>query len=235
MGNTKRSSTVARAVTTGRGKGAVTARQQPVSKNVAALSESLQTVVRQMLVDGATFEDVAEAILESGEPPVPLRAIESYFRSNLDIQKERITRRLQTAKALRESLSDPKSGHAELAEAVLITGLMGVNRRSVSSELQHAMRVKDQHVNQSLKEQAARLQVEKFAMDKKLLVARLRAEKTKQELVRTKLSHLKQALEGHGEDKMLGPEIIQQIHEIYGIVSIPDSLTSAGEGLNGKP
>lgn len=233
MGSEKRSSARAHPATALQPKRAKAAKQQPVSTTVEDLPTSLQEVIRRMLVDGATFEDVAEAIAESGEQQVPLRTIESYFRSNLDIQKDRITRQLQTAKVLREALTDPKSGHAELAEAVLITGLMGVNRRSASTGLQHAIRVKDQQANQILKEQASRLRIEKFAMDKKVLTARLKAERTKQELIRTKLSHLKQALDGSGEGKVLGPEIIQQIHEIYGIVSIPDSRTSGGEGLNG--
>ncbi|MGH9397179.1 MAG: hypothetical protein ACRD18_10065 [Terriglobia bacterium] len=233
MGSKKRCPTVINTKTNARPKKAKTPKHQPAYRNVPGLPPELRDLVRQMLVDGATFEDVVEAIAESGDTSIPLRAIESYFRSDLDIQKERIKRQLQTAKVLREALTDPKSGHTELAEAVLITGLMGVNRRSVSSSLQQAIRVKDQHANQSLKEEASRLRIEKFAMDKKVLAARLRAEETKQELIRTKLSHLQQALERNGEDKILGPEIIRQIHEIYGIVSVPNSDTSNSEGLRG--
>lgn len=175
--------------------------------------------MRQMLVDGSTFEDIAETLKGSDGGPVPLHTIEKYYRTNLDVQKERITRQVETAKVLKEALTSGKSGHAELAEAVLITGLMGVSRRTASLSMQQAIRVRDQQANERLKRQAFQLRLKKFALDQEVLAARLRAEQNKQELVRAKLSHLQRSLERSGKNKALGPEVIRQIHEIYGLVS----------------
>ncbi|MDE3178920.1 MAG: hypothetical protein KGM47_04590 [Acidobacteriota bacterium] len=196
-------------------------------KSIEELPQNLQSLVRRMLVDGATFEDVAESVGGPGNI-VPLqRSIENYFRSTPAVQKERITRQLKTAKVLRGALTNPESGHAELAEAVLITGLMGLSRRGASAGVQHAIRIKEQEANQKLREKTAKLRIEKFDLDRKVLAARLRAEETKQELIRTKLSHLAQSLEKSGESRKLGPEVIRQIHEIYGIVSVPGTNDEA--------
>lgn len=185
------------------------------------LPDDLKKAARQMLVEGATFEDVAEAVKASRKAAITERAIEIYFRSNLDVQEERIAHQVKTAKALKAALRKPHSSHAALAEAVLITGLMGMSRREASARVQQALRISEQEANLKLKKKTLDLRTEKLALDKRVLSARLAAEEAKQELVKAKLNHLRQAVEKKGDGKALGPEIIRQIHEIYGIVSVP--------------
>lgn len=196
------------------------------------LDEELQKLVRQMLIEGATFEDAAEAVKAAGVAKFPQRAIETYFRSNLALQEARIAHQVKAAKALKAALQKPGSSQAKLAEAVLITGLMGMSRKDSSVRLHHALRIREQEANLKLKKKALVLRTEKLEMDKRVLAARLTAEESKQELVRARLAHLQQALEKSGEDHALGPEVMRQIQEIYGIVSVPAS----GEigGMNGE-
>lgn len=185
------------------------------------LTDEMKDLARRMLVEGATFEDVAEAVKAASKCRIAERAIEIYFRSNLALQEARIAHQVKTAKALKAALKKPRSSHAALAEAVLITGLMGMSRREASARVQQALRISEQEANLKLKRKALDLRTEKLDLDKRVLTARLAAEEAKQELVRAKLNHLRQAVEKRGESKSLGPEIIRQIHEIYGIVSVP--------------
>ncbi len=199
-------------------------RQQPSSARkivtkVDELSPEAQHAVRDMLVGGSTFEDVVEAVDDLGEDMITVRAVEKHFRSDLNLQTDRIRRQLETARTLKQALRDPDSGQAELAEAVLITGLMGLRKRDEASGLQRAIRVKDQQENQRLKKDTYRLRVKKFDLDKKVLDARLRSEIAKLELLRAKVLQLKQAVDRESHDHALGPETIQRIQEIYGLIS----------------
>lgn len=196
--------------------------QLPLKRIVNKLEElpgEAQHTLREMLVGGATFEDTVEAVSDLGGATITVRAVEKYFRSDLNLQTQRIRRQLETARALKEALTDPQSAQAELAEAVLITGLLGLKKQDESSRLQRAIRVKDQHENQRLKNDTYRLRLKKFDLDKKLLDVRLRNEMAKLDLLRAKVLQLKQAVDREGQDHTLGPETIQRIQEIYGIVS----------------
>ncbi|MGH9358207.1 MAG: hypothetical protein ACRD1O_03405 [Terriglobia bacterium] len=190
-----------------------------VVNTVAELSSKAQETLREMLVGGATFEDAADAVSDLGEGTIAVHAVEKHFRSDLNLQTDRIRRQLETARKLKQALRDPQSGYAELAEAVLITGLMGLRRRDEISGLQRAIRVKDQQENQHLKKETHRLRKKQFEMDNKVLDVRLRSEIAKHELLQTKILQLKQAVEREGQDHALGPETIQRIQEIYGLVS----------------
>ena len=76
-----------------------------VHANVTDLPADLRQVVEQMLRDGATFEDVVDAVEERGRDRVSLVAVENYFRSNLVLQHDRARRQLATAAALKKGES----------------------------------------------------------------------------------------------------------------------------------
>ena len=212
-------------------KGVSPEQQQPsarkIVKKVDELTPEAQHALRDMLVGGSTFEDAVEAVNDLEGDTVTVHAVEKYFRSDLNLQTDRIRRQLETARRLKQALRDPESGQAELAEAVLITGLMGLRKRDEISSLQRAIRVKDQQENQRLKKDTHRLRVKKFGLDKKVLDARLRSEMAKLELLRAKVLQLKQAVDRESQDHALGPETIQRIQEIYGIVSTGGPVEAA--------
>lgn len=195
------------------------AKRQNACKSVDQLTAEQQKALRQMLVDGATFEDAEDAVNEMEEPQITARAVERYYRSDLGLQQDRIRHQIETARKLRQALADSNSDHGDLAEAVLITGLMGLNRGGRASGAQHAFRVRGQKENTDLKKEAFRLRLKRFALDRKILKARLETEVTKRELLTRKLDELRAAVEHEGSDRQLSPDILRQIQEIYGLAS----------------
>src|SRR5579885_2777566 len=182
--------------------------------NVKDLLPSEVELINQMLIEGSTFEDVADAITESGRVKLGARIVERHFRSNPELQEKRVVRQVEIARRLKAALADPQSEQAELAESVLIMGLMGLNRRTAAQSMQQAMRYKHQQENIRLREDAFNLKVEK------------------QEMLARKFQSLKEAAERASADDALSPEILKQIHEIYGLVSPEEGEMTSQENAH---
>ncbi len=163
--------------------------------DLARLPDDLRHSVEQMMVEGATLEDIVETIHERHKLRVTLQAVQNFFRSRLDLQQLRIKRQLETARALKKALGNPQSGQGELADAVLLTGLMRVTRRSAEFRVRDAVFEKYQRENLRLHQQAARLRVQKFNLDKRLLEARLRTEALRSRQLQEKVLDLRRTLE----------------------------------------
>src|SRR5579872_6375650 len=189
--------------------------------NVKDLLPSEVELINQMLIEGSTFEDVADAITESGRVKLGARIVERHFRSNPELQEKRVVRQVEIARRLKAALADPQSEQAELAESVLIMGLMGLNRRTAAQSMQQAMRYKHQQENIRLREDAFNLKVEKLEM-----------ETLKQEMLARKFQSLKEAAERASADDALSPEILKQIHEIYGLVSPEEGEMTSQENAH---
>src|SRR5439155_21529220 len=72
---------------------------------------------------------------------VTLLAVRSYFQSNPDLQGRRIRRMQEVAQKLKKSLTGaPHSAEAELADAVFLTGLMGLERAGTRFTVMDAAR-----------------------------------------------------------------------------------------------
>lgn len=191
--------------------------------DVAGLPGESRLLVEKMIIEGATLEDIVEAVGERGKIRVSLQAIQNFFRSRLDLQQRRIKRQLETARALKKALGDPKSGESELADAVLLTGLMRVNRHAAEFRARDAVAERFQRDNLRLRQQTAKLRQQKFNLDKRLVVMHLKTEVLKWEVVQEKLLELRRSLESQKCTKRLGPEAFQKIQEIYGLVHEPVS------------
>ena len=104
--------------------------------NFELLPDNIKLEAERMLVNGATFEDTTEWINQRHGPEhdgeaegVTLLAVRSYFQCNSDLQTRRVRRMQEVAQKLKEALAgDPHSAQAELADAVFLTGLMGLER-----------------------------------------------------------------------------------------------------------
>jgi hypothetical protein len=187
--------------------------------DVKDLPERLQMLIDQALTQGSTIEDTVALVNEQREATITLGAVESYFRSNIELQQSRIRYLIKTAHELKSSLSNPESAQADLAEAVLLTGLMGLRRRTTGSELQHAVRAKEQQENLRLKEEAFQLKAEKSVLDRKMLQAKLKSEQAKLQLATERLKQLQETLSRDRGDVIASPELIKRIQEVYGIIS----------------
>jgi hypothetical protein len=212
---------------------AETARSQYRSTDVDHLPGHLHKVVDRMLIKGSKFDDIVQAINGGGEAIVTLGAIELYFRSNEKLQQERVKFHMRTARQLRSSCKDPKSTQSDLAEALILTGLVGLSMGTPATNVQQATRAKDQNENFRLKEEAFRLRTRKFVLERRMMRARLKAEEAKLQLIASKISQVARELEQAEGANTLSPEMIQRIQEIYGIVSdISPSKPDGQERIN---
>lgn len=171
-----------------------------------------------MLVDGATFEDVVETVNERDRERITLHAVQNFFRSNLGLQQQRIKRQRETAQALRQALGDPASGQQELADAILMTGLMRVSRRGSEFTAKDAVYEKYERENLRLKRELTKQREQKLRLDKRIALTRWKSEQTRTELARARLLELRQMLDARKEEHRLGPETLQKIQEIYGLI-----------------
>lgn len=194
--------------------------------DVKDLPEELKRMVDRMLTEGSTFEDTVDAVNQLGGHKITLAAVESHFRSNLPLQQSRIKHLMQTSHNLKAAFANPESAQSDLAETVLLMGLLGLKRRNVTGDVQHAIRAKEQKENFQLKEDAFRLKLERSGLELEILKSRLKADKARLQLASRKLEQLKGTLERERSGTSLSPEMLRRIQEVYGIVS-DDSRTGS--------
>ncbi len=200
-------------------------KSEPVHE-VEQLVPELQAKVRKLLVDGATFEDTIAFLEESAHVKLTIRAVENHFRAQVDIQEERILRQVETAENLKKALKDPKSAHAQLAEAVLFTGLMRLSNKTAATDIQNAIKVKSQAESNRLKEDTLKLRVRKLQSDNRMMKVRLEHELEKIADLRQKVEKVRNEFDRAGKSQRVGPETMKRIQEIYGLLSEP---TTEGE------
>src|ERR1051326_7751268 len=82
-------------------------RARPVT-DVAKLPAELRELVERMLVEGATFEDICDAVNDCGAP-LTLQAVQNLYRGSLELQKRRIVFQVERARARTEVRGDPES------------------------------------------------------------------------------------------------------------------------------
>jgi len=201
--------------------GAAQETPRPVYSDVSELPADLQRLVERMLVEGATFEDAVDAVNERGREAITLQAVENFFRSNLPLQQQRIGRLIETAKALRKALGRPRSGMADLADALIMTGLMRVSRRGANFDLPHAMRARTERETLHLKQQLLRLKARRAVQEGTIMRARTDLERAKLKLLKGRIIELYRFLDTGRNRNEVNGETYQRIREIYGIAKEP--------------
>jgi Bacteriophage Mu, Gp27 len=201
------------------GAGIPAAGAHPVS-DVAKLPAELRELVERMLVEGATFEDVYDSVNERGVP-VTLQAIQSRYRSDLELQKRRIEFQVERARVLTEALGDPDSLDAQLAYAAMLTGLQSLSRKEGGLTLRDAVKGTMERRNILLKRDLLRMQIAREKEDRRFRKTRLHAEILKLQLAKTKLEQLQRELQKYENSSTLGQVAMEKIQEIYGLLQIP--------------
>jgi hypothetical protein len=79
--------------------------------------------------------------------------------------------------------------------------------------------------NLELKQQLVRLRSQKLSLERRLAFARIRTELAKWKVAQVKFWEFKRSLESDGSERKLGPETLQKIQEIYGLISQPIQST----------
>lgn len=194
-----------------------------------------QPLVEELLVEGATFEDVVEAANEREGPKVTQGAVERFFRTNLEIQKRRVERLIQKAEGLKASLHDnPNSAEGKLAEAALLTGLMRLSRGGAELSVKDVMSLRMQRDNLRLRQRVLRMK-ERDAIQKfHLTQAQTLHEMEKLKLTRERARELRRHLESLKEGQRLGPDTFRRIQEIYGLLNEP-FIPPALQAENSEP
>jgi hypothetical protein len=190
------------------------------------LPANLKLEAERMLENGATFEDTTEWINQRHAPQkegdhqgVTLGAVSHYYRCNLGLQARRIRRQQQTAQNLKQALiGDPDSAQAELADAVFLAGVMGLEREGARSGTKDAAKL---YLSRLAAEERARTgEVKRRQIEVALKAAeeRIQTETVKRENLQEKMRQVARTLEREGRAHQLGPEALRQIQEIYGLV-----------------
>ncbi len=203
-----------------RGEPAATEPSARPVNDAAQLPAALRELAERMLIEGATFEDVYEAVNERGVP-VTLQAIQNFYRGDLGLQKRRIEFQLERAQILTKALSDPDSADAQLAYAAMLTGLQSLQRKDTGMSLRDAVRSTLERRNIMLKRDLLRMRIAREEEEKRFRKTRLHAELLKLRLTRTKLGQLQREMQKQSKNGTLGPETMEKIQEIYGLLQIP--------------
>jgi len=193
--------------------------------NFTHLPLTTRSEAERLLEEGATFEEVTEWVNEHHTPDKPeepqgvtLAAVTDYFRSNFEMQRRRVRYMQKTAQELKKALKGKAdSAMAELADAVFITGIMGLSRDTASFSVKDAKR-------DFLARQAQR--------DREQLIAsQLKTEQLKQDKMRNQVAKLERTLT-KGKPGGLSREAMQRIKDIYGLIdqSVIASGARSGEG-----
>src|SRR5690348_7019555 len=188
--------------------------------DVAKLPAELRELAERMLVEGATFEDIYDAVNDRGVP-LTLQAVQNLYRGSLELQKRRIVFQAERARALAEALGDPESTDAQLAYAAMLTGLQSLNRKDGSISVKDAVKGSMERRNLLMKRDLLRMQIEREEQEKRFRRMRIYTEMLKVRLMRTKLVQLRRELAKPENSSALGRVAMEKIQEIYGLLEIP--------------
>lgn len=190
-------------------------------KNINDLSGGPKDFIDDLLVEGATFEDVVESVAEKYDLRVTLQAVTNYFRGNLELQKRRVLRQVEKANELKKAFADPDSAEAELADAMFMTGYMGVTRKGAEIKLKDIESIRLGKENLRLRNRVLRHRQKENRQQRRYRRLREDLARKKLEFYTLKAAELKRAMAAEHKQNKLGPETLRAIQEIYGIATIP--------------
>ena len=193
-----------------------------IKNEVGQLSPDLRKLVQKMLVEGSTFEDIVEAVNERGENGITLHAVQNYFQGNLEIQKMRVRRVIESAEALLSSVDKaPRSAEARLARATFLTGYSRVHRDAALITPRDAERSRLDRENLSLKHHILIMQRKKAAQELDYSRARTRLILLTQGKLQEEILKLQREVKAHRPGEPIGPEMLQRIQQLYGLACQP--------------
>ena len=193
-----------------------------VKNEVIDLNPDLQGLIRKMLVEGSTFENIVEAVAERGGDGITLNAVRNYFQGDLEIQKMRVRRAIDSAEALLATVGkDPRSAEARLARATFLTGYSRVHGDVALITPRDAERARMDRENLSLKHQILIMRRKKAAQDLDYSRARTRLILLTQGKLQEEILKLQREVKAHRSGEPIGPEMMQRIQQLYGLACQP--------------
>jgi len=206
---------------TGRAKPA-TRGGEAVKHDVGDLEPEAQILVRKLLVEGSTFEDVVETVNAREGNGITLNAVQNYFRGNLDVQKDRVRYQIKSAQELLATVDkDPKSAEAQLARATFLTGYARVHRDTSQITPREAVRYRLENENLSLRHQILMMNRKRAAQDLEYSRARTHLIQLTQGKLQEEIQMLQREVRAHDARGAMGPEVLARIQQIYGLACQP--------------
>jgi hypothetical protein len=193
-----------------------------ITTAVGELDPNDQKLVCNMLIEGATFEDVVDTFDERGGVRITLAAVQNYFQSHPDVQAKRARHMVKSAEDLLAALGkDPKSAEARLARAAFLTGYMKVRREGSVVSAKDAERVRMVRENVTLKRRLLIVQKQKALQALRFSEAKTHFIVLSQEKLREEILKLQQEANRRQAGEPMGPEMLQRIQQIYGLACQP--------------
>jgi hypothetical protein len=164
----------------------------------------------RLLAAGASFEETLRELRRRGAGTVSLKAVRDFFRSHLDVQRDRIERQRRAVEELKQALSGPDSERRSLAEAALFTGLAELTLPSGLSRTQLN--------NYRLELHTLRLKRKSAILGRRMAQTRLKLARARWEMARLELADLEQQLEQEFGQRHLELPALAQIRKIYALM-----------------
>lgn len=152
----------------------------------AAIPARLRRRAGRLLAAGATFEETLDELFRRGAEQVSLKAVQDFFRSNPEVQRQRIERRRQAVQELKQALAGPDCLHRSLAEATLFIGLT-----ELTAPLEP---YRSQLDNCRLQIHAQRLRCRRASLGERVAHTRLKLATVRWEMARLTLADLEREL-----------------------------------------
>jgi hypothetical protein len=186
----------------------------------AGLTPGQVRTARKMLIEGATFEDVILTFLARGQR-VAQHEVENYFRSNPRLHALRASHAVEVARRIRKETKEGDPEDVELADAVIMTGLLRLNRSTAMLDVNDALRRRYERENVHLKQKVLRLQEKATLVNTEVARARKRMLSVQWKSARHKLREMQEELARGKKNEITGPQLAARIQEIYGLVEAP--------------
>jgi hypothetical protein len=189
----------------------------------AAVPAKLQRRARRLLAAGATFEETLDELRRRGAEHLTLKAVQDFFRSNPEVQRERIERRRQAVEELKQALAGPDGLHRSLAEAALFTGL---------TELTAPRGLYRSQVNNCrLQIHTQRLKRQRATLGQRLAHTRLKLAMARWEMARLTFADLEQELRQQLRQYLPLPALAA-LHKIQALMGNPSAACRPRGGDN---
>jgi len=193
----------------------------------ATIPARLQRRARRLLEAGATFEETLQELHRRGAEQLTLKAVQDFFRSNPEVQRERIERRRQAVEELKQALVGPDCLHRSLAEAALFIGLTELTapRELYLSQLNNC---RLQIYTQRLKRQRATL-------GERVAHTRLKLAMVRWEMARLTLADLERELTQQLRQYHLPLPALATMRKIHALMGSPTAAPRPGDVSGHRP
>lgn len=192
-----------------------------------AIPAKLQRRAGRLLAAGATFEETLGELHRRGAEHVTLKAVQDFFRSNPELQRERIERRRQSVEELKQALAGPNSLHRSLAEAALFTGI---------TELTAPFGLyRSQLNNCRLQIRTQRLKRRRATLEQRVAQARLKLAMGRWEMARLKLADLERELKQQLRQHHLHLPALATMQKLHALMGNSPAALGPGDGSGHRP